>query len=107
MRRPRKAVPPNTVTGRPFVATMIQIASYVGASHCLWSRNPSGRSSNRSILLAPLFLVRMHPEVRRNLPLDHDGPSGAKTHFVSFGTPHNNPDAQISHAHLRDEAFGG
>src|SRR5258708_26744473 len=25
---------------------------YVGASHCLWSRNPSGRLSNRSILLA-------------------------------------------------------
>ena len=23
-----------------------------------------------------------------DLPLDHDGPSGAKTHFVSFGTPH-------------------
>jgi hypothetical protein len=51
-------------------------------------KEPSGRSSNRSILLATPFLVRMHPEVRRNLPLDHDGPSGAKTHFVSFGTPH-------------------
>src|SRR5258705_1052556 len=25
---------------------------HVGASHCLWSRDPSGRSSNRSILLA-------------------------------------------------------
>jgi hypothetical protein len=34
------------------------------------------------------ILVRVHPKVRRNFPLDHDGPSGAKTHFDSFGTPH-------------------
>jgi hypothetical protein len=41
-----------------------------------------------SFWLPSPLLVRMHPKVRRNLPLDHDGPSGAKTHFVSFGTPH-------------------
>jgi hypothetical protein len=29
MRRPRKPVPPNTVTVRPFVATMIQIRQFL------------------------------------------------------------------------------
>ncbi len=32
---------------------------HVGASHCLWSKDPSGRSSNRSILLAMMEVVLM------------------------------------------------
>src|SRR2546430_11086545 len=38
MRRPRKPVPPNTVTIRPFVTTMTQIRQYV-----VGARNPPGR----------------------------------------------------------------
>src|SRR5438046_605175 len=47
-----------------------------------------------SAIEQPINLARhtvSRPEASRgkaNLPLDHDGPGGAKTHFVSFGTPH-------------------
>jgi hypothetical protein len=47
MRRPRKPVPPNTVTVRPFVAMMIQIHQFT-SSHCLKSRDLSRRSINHS-----------------------------------------------------------
>lgn len=37
----------------------------------------------------PVSVQFVLPVCWRDLALDHDGPSGAKTHFVSFfGTPH-------------------
>jgi hypothetical protein len=40
MRRPRKPVPPNTVTMRSFVATMIQIRQFMWNRTVLWMRWP-------------------------------------------------------------------
>ena len=40
MRRPRKPVPPNTVTVRPFVATMIQIRQFMSELSLLEVEEP-------------------------------------------------------------------
>jgi hypothetical protein len=59
MRRPRKPVPPNTVTVRPFVATMTQTRQFMSELRMLFVEEPIRRSSNRSILSATMKVVLM------------------------------------------------
>jgi hypothetical protein len=59
MRRPRKPVPPNTVTVRPFVATMTQIGQFIS--------NGAPDAVGRPPLAIVCLLVR--PEARlQHLP---------------------------------------